>query len=317
MSSHRNIDPIALRTAARRFAAALEPIAAQAYFSHECNANYAALGFGPGRTDRHGGALPDGPAYFTSRGSVLGQVRAEVVASSFAVFNPAAVVPAVEHGWSLTDADTICAARTAGAMASLHRLVGVEPDGTARIVELLRRATAVLRSEGRPLYAGVAAAPTPSDGVGAVWKLSDELREYRGDSHIAAWIAAGLDAVEIGLLSDLYWGLPLRSYSASRSWSAEQLDEAVERLRGRALIAGDDLTPAGLAVREAVEVATDEQLRPVITALGDDLEELLALIEPWGEAIRAGRGFPGPSTHDLAIAARPADAPGDTSTVQR
>ncbi|MEY2591579.1 MAG: hypothetical protein QOJ67_3563, partial [Acidimicrobiaceae bacterium] len=37
----------------------------------------------------------------------MGQVPGQVVASAFAVFNPAAVVPAVDYGWTLTDAPTI------------------------------------------------------------------------------------------------------------------------------------------------------------------------------------------------------------------
>ena len=57
--------------------------------------------------------MPDGPTYFCSRGSVMGQVPGELIAAAFAVFNPEAVVPSVAHGWTLTDAATICDARTA------------------------------------------------------------------------------------------------------------------------------------------------------------------------------------------------------------
>ena len=75
---------------------ALEPVAGQVYFSPECHAAYAELGFSPSpATTKAGVALPDGPAYFTSRGSLLGQVPGEVVAAAFGVFNPDAVVPSV------------------------------------------------------------------------------------------------------------------------------------------------------------------------------------------------------------------------------
>ena len=54
---------------------ALEPLAGQVYFSPECHAAYTELGFGPSPGSSAGGVqLPDGPAYFTSRGSVMGQV---------------------------------------------------------------------------------------------------------------------------------------------------------------------------------------------------------------------------------------------------
>mgnify|MGYP003704542881 CR=1 FL=1 len=77
---------------ARALAAALEPFVGQVYFSPECHANYEALGFAPSRGQANGVALPDGPAYFTSRGSLMGQVPGELVAAAFAVFNPEAVV---------------------------------------------------------------------------------------------------------------------------------------------------------------------------------------------------------------------------------
>ena len=112
--------------AARALAAALEPVVGQVYFSPECHANYAALGFAASANTVNGVAMPDGPAYFTSRGSVMGQVPGEVVAAAFAVFNPAAVVPSVRHGWSLTDAATICQARDDGAIGQ-----GFEPEATA------------------------------------------------------------------------------------------------------------------------------------------------------------------------------------------
>jgi hypothetical protein len=60
----------------RRLAAALEPVAGQVSFSSECRAAYAALGFSPSPGSLPGGVeLPDGAASFTSRGSVMGQVR--------------------------------------------------------------------------------------------------------------------------------------------------------------------------------------------------------------------------------------------------
>src|SRR5205823_8627998 len=89
----------------------LEPLIGQVYFAPECHAAYAALGFNGSPLTANGVPLPDGPAYFTSRGSLMGQVPGEVVAAAFAVFNPTAVVPAVTFGWTLTDATTICAAR--------------------------------------------------------------------------------------------------------------------------------------------------------------------------------------------------------------
>jgi Helix-turn-helix family len=287
---------------ARRLAAAIEPFVGQVYFSPECHSAYAALGFNPSPGDANGVALPDGAAYFTSRGSVMGQVHGTVVAAAFGVFNPAVVVPAVTYGWTLTDATTICTARTDGALAQLRRILGDEPDGLHRVVQLLLTAIEPLRPYGKPLFAGISALPMPEPPLGVAWHLGDMLREYRGDAHIAAWTGAGFDPPEIGLLTELYWGLPARSYVRTRAWTSDDLDAAQERLRSRGLLEADGsaMTEAGWAAREAVEVQTDQMCRPLTDALGEDGEELVALLAPWGAEIRAQGGYLPSGPHDLA-----------------
>ncbi len=228
-----------LSQTARRLGSVLEPVIGQVYFSPECHANYVALGFDPSPGVAGGVALPDGPAYFTSRGSVMGQVAGDVIAAAFAVFNPAVVVPLVEIGWGRTDAPTICQARTEGAVAQLRRILGDDPAGLDRAVELMRRAVEPLRPEGRPLYAGVRSLGVPEEPLAAMWRMGDQLREYRGDSHTMAWGAAGFDATEIGLLTELYWGLAMRTYTRTRAWSDADFDAAEDRLRSRGLIDGE------------------------------------------------------------------------------
>lgn len=280
---------------------ALEPVAGQVYFSPECHEAYAGLGFSPSPGSLAGGVqLPDGPAYFTSRGSVMGQVPGQVVAAAFAVFNPEAVVPAVAFGWTKVDAPTICAARTQGAVGQLTRVLGPDPDGLLRATALLSDAVTPLRPEGRPLFSGLLSLGLPGDPIGDMWRLADLLREYRGDSHTAAWTSAGLDATEIGLLTELYWGLPLRTYVRTRAWSDAQLDAAEERLRARGIVAHGALTEAGRTLREGIETATDAQCRPIVDVLGDGTDELVGLLAPWGDAIREAGGYPPQGPHDLA-----------------
>jgi hypothetical protein len=277
----------------------IEPLVGQVYFAPECHAAYAALGFAPSAVTANGVALPDGPAYFTSRGSVMGQVPGEVVAAAFGVFNPAAVVPAVTHGWSITDAATICAARHQGAVGQLDRVLGGPPEGIERAVSLLRRACEPLEPAARPLFAGVSSQPWPGDPLGDLFHAGDLLREFRGDAHNSAWTTAGLSAVDIGLLTERYIGLPPRSYIRTRAWSDAQLDASEAALAERGWIEGDGLTPEGRAAREAIEVDTDVQLRPATDALGDDAAELFALLEPWGRAVVAAGGYVG-GAGDLA-----------------
>lgn len=284
----------------RRLAAALEPVVGQVYFAPECHERYVALGFDPSTRRAGDVQLPDGPAYFASRGSLLGQVPGEVIAAAFAVFSPAVVVPAVELAWGRTDAGSIRRARADGAVAQLRRLLGGRPDGVDRVLELMRRATAGLPLAGRPLAAGISALPVPDDPLAAVWHLGDLLREFRGDSHTAAWVAAGHTGTEIGLLSESYWGLPLRSYSRTRGWTDDEFDAATARLRESGWIDDHGLTDLGRSHREGMEHQTDHQMAPVMTALGNDLGELCEILEPWGAAVRAGHGYLAAGPHDLA-----------------
>ena len=288
---------------ARRLGSVLEPVVGQVYFSPECHRNYVALGFDPSPGDANGVALPDGPAYFASRGSLLGQVPGEVIAAAFGVFSAAVVVPSVRLAWTRTDAETIRAARADGALAQLHRLIGERPDGVERARELLERAAAPLPVNGRPLAAGIAALDVPGDDLAAVWHLGDFLREYRGDCHNASWVAAGLTATDIGILTELSWGMPVRSYSRTRGWTADEFDRSEHHLRDRGDLEGagaeTHLSQAGRHAREQIEAATDVQMLPALDALGDDIDELFDLLAPWGETIRAGKGYLGAGPHDL------------------
>src|SRR5689334_17695798 len=184
------MDDAQLSRVSRTLAALLEPCIGQVYFSREAHSEYERLGFSPSPGEMNGVAMPDGPAYFTSRGSLLGQVEPEVVAAAFGVFNPAVVEPAVRFGWEITDAPTIFAARRRGAIAQLHRVLGEDPDGLHDVTRMLERVAEPLRPEGRPLFAGARARwDDPADFMTRLFHLGDMLREYRGDSHINAWTA--------------------------------------------------------------------------------------------------------------------------------
>ena len=208
----------------------------------------------------------------------MGQVPGELVAAAFAVFNPEIVIPSRDVG---LDAHR----RTIdlrGARRRRDRPAATPARRLARRrrarADLLTRAVEPLRPEGRPLYAGVRSLAMPDSTLGAVWRMGDMLREYRGDSHTTAWVSAGFDATEIGLLTELFWGLPMRSYSRTRAWTNEQFDAAHERLRVARFGRRRRVDRAGRAVREDIEVHTDMQMAPAISALGPDIDELFAIL---------------------------------------
>ncbi len=277
---------------ARRLGRSIEPLAANVYFAQECHEGYTALGFSASPGDIGGLQLPDGVAYFTSRGACMGQVPGEIVAMSFGVFNPVAVVPAVTAGWQITDRASILVAREHGAVASLERMLGDSPSGLERATAILQRAAAAAHGQGRGLFSGLLSLGYPGTPVGDLWRAADLIREHRGDSHVIAWVGACLTPIEIGLLTELFWGIAPKSYIFSRAWSVAQVEETWAALEARGFIGDGALTDAGRAFREAVEYATDMQERSIIEAIGDDLDELCSYLDPWAQAIRDANGYP-------------------------
>lgn len=278
---------------ARRLRAAVEPIAGIVYFAPEIHAEFEALGFGPGVGGDGFLTLAEVSGYYCSRAGCMGQVPGQVAVAAFGVFNPKLMIPAVERGWSIAAVGDVLAARERGATAALRRIVG-EPEGLGRATELLAQAAGGGCAAGRFLYAGLRSLPVPTTPWGAAWRHADCVREHRGDSHIAAWIAAGLDPVEAGLLTEAYYTMPTKRYHSGRGWTPNDLDAGLSRLRSGGLIEGDPvtLTERGRALREAIEVATDIQQRPILHAIRDELDELLGLIEPWAASIYASGTYP-------------------------
>ncbi|MDQ3107121.1 MAG: hypothetical protein M3Q68_04875 [Actinomycetota bacterium] len=281
-----SLDAVHVRSVSRRLWDVIEPLASSVYFVPEVHANYEKLGL-PGF----------GAGYFCSRAACMGEVPGEVVAATFAVFNPAIVVPAVEEGWSKTDAPTILAARLDGQRAALGRLLGDAAEDTgklARATELLVRAADAAPLAGRPLFAGLRSLGLPGDPLGDLWRAADVVREHRGDSHVLAWTAMHLTPVEITLLTELWWHQSVGGYIRTRGWSAEEIEAGIASLRERGFIDGDPatFTPAGEQLRTVVEEMTDGGEAELVAALGDDAEELLDLLAPLTDAILAAKGYP-------------------------
>ncbi|MDY7106801.1 MAG: hypothetical protein S0880_36965 [Actinomycetota bacterium] len=285
---------------ARKIWDVLEPISANVYFAPEVHGALAELGFGGGSVGPNGIHYPDGLAYMASRGGCLGQVSGHVIASAFGVFKRQMVVAAVDAAWQVAGVDDVLAARERGAVASLERLLGPEPDGLSWATDVLRRMAEAGPLEGRHLAAGLTSLGYPGTPMGEFWRAGDIVREHRGDSHIAAWIGADLDASEIGLLTDPWRGQPLRSWVRSRGWTDDELDAACDRLRSRGLLDGDELTTSGMELRETIESATDAQEVRIVAALGDDADRFFALLDRWADQVVAGNGYPGRVQWSLA-----------------
>jgi hypothetical protein len=273
-------------SAARRLRDAFEPIAMHAVWCARTNERLA---------QAHG--LDFLESYVWGRASGLGDAAPAVAASAFAVFEPSFITSVLTAARSKVARPELVATRDQATAESLREVLG--PAEVTAAVAVLRRGIDAADGAGRPLFAGLASQAWPDDPYGQLWRACDLLREHRGDSHVATFVAAGMDGVEMNLLTEVWLGMPLFSYSATRGWAPAELAAAADRLRQRGLLDGDRLTAAGEQVRSAIEARTDAAAQRVVNAIGSDLDPVVERLDVWSTALITAGAFP-PDVHKRA-----------------
>lgn len=174
----------------RRMWQRLEAYHAVVYFVPEKKAAYEAAGL-------KGGWM----GYFAGRAAPLGPVPAEVVTALFYNFHPRMVARAIPDAWAFSTPARVLEARLAAVDAGLRRLLGeavAEPELGAA-AEFAAAAAESPDPAGRPLFAANAALEWPDEPHLRLWHAATLLREHRGDGHVAALVAGGLDGCEAHL----------------------------------------------------------------------------------------------------------------------
>ena len=275
-------------TYARRMWPAFETYHAHVYFVPEAAEAYRNLGL-------KGGWM----GYFASRAAALGPASPELVTAVFFNFHPAMVARALPDAWSLASPADVVDARLRTVDAALRRLIPehVGSPAEAEAAELARAATEATALAGRPLFAGLRSLAWPDEPHLVLWHACTMLREHRGDGHVAALTAAGLDGCEAHVTVAATGAVPRETLQSNRKWSDEDWAAAEERLRSRGFLDGSGaITPAGRALREAIEVGTDNAAEGPWRALGPErTERLLELLTPMARAINAAGGVPVPN----------------------
>nr|WP_042187038.1 hypothetical protein [Kibdelosporangium sp. MJ126-NF4] len=228
----------------------IEPVHALVYYAPQVTEEFASLGY---HVDTRW------PSYFPLRSAPLGPATAELVAATFHSFNPAMVAEHIPVAWDIASPSAVIDARLRGMDRALRKLLG-DRDLTEAAELLTKVALAVdtAATAGRPLAAANAALPWPEEPHLALWHAATIIREHRGDGHITALQAAGLDPCE-SLVSFAAVGAAPVEVFASRGWSDEQWAAARDRLRERGWVdAEGNATAKGQAGREQVESLTDE-----------------------------------------------------------
>ncbi|MDT0450995.1 SCO6745 family protein, partial [Streptomyces hesseae] len=191
-----------------------EPVHAVTYFAPEALTAFEAAGL---RGWRRG--------YFAGRAAPLGPVGPEPVTAAFFGFAPGTVARALPSVWDITPPARALEIRRAGARAALERLLAGQEKEAARAGELLADAALGLDHGGRVLSAAHAGLVWPDDPLERLWHAATLLREHRGDGHVAALVAAGLDGCEALVLRSGI-DVPRSELQPYRGWTDEEWEAA-------------------------------------------------------------------------------------------
>jgi hypothetical protein len=266
-------------SSAHRLRDALEPIATQGWWS-------------PGVRRRLGQLGVDWlEGYAWGRAAALGEPAASIVVATFGVFEPAFLADLYERGRAAASRADVLDARAAGAEEGLATALGERP-GIATLADTLLDALVQVPGTARPLFSGLRELPLPATAHGRLWRAAELFREHRGDGHLAACIVAGLEPVEMNVLTEVAVGYPPTEYATTRGYLPEALERAVGALLARGWLDGGTLTEQGWAARNAIEAATDTSQADVVSALGDQIDDLIAIAEPLSAAMVAAGSFP-------------------------
>jgi hypothetical protein len=278
---------------ARAFWAACEALHAVTYFAEPCRAAWTAAG-----------ARGFWMGYFVGRLAPLGAVGPNLATAVCFGFSPVRPARALPDGWSfVAPADALVVRRRAAAAAlraacpDLDREAGTLAAGLAPLV-------AALPPAGRLLGAANQALPLPGDPVERLWQLATTIREHRGDTHVALWVAAGFDGCSANVLTTAVHGQDAAVLQDARAWSDDAWSGATVDLARRGLVVADEAgvraTEAGRVVHAAVEARTDESSAAAYRAGHDGaVDDLVAALEGASTAVAASGVYPYPNAMGL------------------
>jgi hypothetical protein len=247
----------------------------------------------PGAVERYVAlGIPEqfaGPlGYIASRCAPLAPAGPDAVIAAFGSISPVGVRATFEVVGSPDRFREVWTARDAAVVEGLHRYA---PD----IVEPLTAAGSDLWSVvdrlplvGRVMFGAVRTMPRPTDPLLSGWHAVNALREWRGDTHWALTVAAGLDHAESSILHNAWMRYERDWLPLSRGTSGDDIALGWRRLDARGLVTDGEVNAAGLAIRQQIEDDTDRLTSTPWKMYGlDRALELAEALEPPCERLLA------------------------------
>lgn len=223
--------------------------------------------------------------YVGSRSAALGAVSNELITALFYNFHPRAIRAAMDGVWSTTTPEAMLDARYRVVARALERFAVPLDDGRRdEALELLTSVVDHLDVADKPMAAAHRAIGRPDDPWLALWQCTTVIREWRGDAHMAVLVTNDIGPCACNVLQVGTGRFPLAMTQASRQWSEQEWQAAIDALAARGWTDGAGaLTPLGRTERERIETDTDRICAPLWSPIGEAgvqrVVEALAVVE--------------------------------------
>ncbi len=203
------------------------------------------------------GAFAGPLGYIAARCAPIASAGPEAVIAAFGSISPVGIRATFELLDTPDKFREMWEARDAAVIDGLKQYAPDIIDSLRAFGPSLWRVIDQLPSLGRVFFAAHLAMQRPTDPILSGWHAVNCLREWRGDTHWALVVAAGLTHAEASILHNAWLGYEPDWLANSRGTSKEDLDAGWAHLNERGLASGRKVLPTGIEVRRQIELDTD------------------------------------------------------------
>ena len=232
--------------------------------------------------------LPGPLGYIAARCAPLAPAGPDAVIAAFGSISPAGIRWAFDLVAASATFDDVWHARDEAVRAGLSEHAPGILEPLARLGPLLWPVVEGLPMAGRVFAAAHLRMPRPADPVLSGWHAVNCLREWRGDTHWALVVAAGLTGTEASIVHNAWLGYETDWLPTSRGTDPAELASAWRTLEAKGLAADGAVTDEGVALRQKIEDETDRlTTRPWEQVGPEESERFARDLEPPCEALLA------------------------------
>ncbi|RLE25381.1 MAG: hypothetical protein DRJ50_03050 [Actinobacteria bacterium] len=212
----------------------------------------------PGALSRLEALGLNGPlGYIAARAAPLGPAGAEAVVAAFGSISPMGIAIALDVVDKNTTYEAVWAARDEAVLEGLARHAPAIQDPLATLGPDLWAVVDQLPRLGRVFFGAHLRMTRPADPVLSGWHAVNCIREWRGDTHWALIVAAGLTGTEASILHNAWVGYEKDWLANSRGSTAEETAAGWASLEARGLVTDGVVNAAGVELRQHIEDETD------------------------------------------------------------